>query len=150
MPARFAAHYPFLEASGPGQMQRLGEEAVQALPDLAAASTHYQDLRPSLSILVGVADWVTPPAIHAVRLAMAVPHAKIQLLPGLGHMLHHFTIDTVVEAALGLLTAASSADPAALVANDLAERRRRAAVAPKGDNRYGSKQPIAPAPHSDR
>lgn len=124
MPARFATHYPFLEASGPSQMQRLGEEAVQALPDLAAASARYRDFAPPLSILIGMADWVTPPPTHAIRLAMAVPHAKIQILPGLGHMLHHFAVDAVAKALDSLLAAGSSgARPDLVAANDLADRK---------------------------
>jgi pimeloyl-ACP methyl ester carboxylesterase len=103
MPARLAMHYPFVEASGATQMLCLGEEAVQALPDLAAAATRYRECRPPLSILAGLADWGAPPLAYAVRLALAVPHAQIQLLPGLGHMLHHFAIAAVVDAVESLL-----------------------------------------------
>lgn len=98
MPPRFAEHYPFATASGPAAMLALGEESVLALPDLALIAERYPDCRTPVHILSGTADWLSPPWVHAARLAGAVPGARLTLLPGQGHMLHHFAIDEVVGA----------------------------------------------------
>lgn len=102
MPARYRELYPFALASGPDQMLALGEEAVLSLPDLACAAWLYPLCEPPVSILSGSADWLSPPWRHAARLAALAPRARLQLLPGLGHMLHHFAIGEVVQAVASL------------------------------------------------
>ncbi len=98
MPPRFAAHYPFALASRPGPMLALGEEAVLALPDLAANAPRYRSCKVPLEVFAGSRDWVTPPWGQAPALAAAVPGAKLRRLPGLGHMVHHFAVDDLAEA----------------------------------------------------
>ncbi|HYF22587.1 MAG TPA: alpha/beta hydrolase [Caulobacteraceae bacterium] len=49
-------------------------------------------------VLYGSADRVVDPNRHAVPLAARLPHASTRRLEGLGHMLHHFAPDAVVEA----------------------------------------------------
>lgn len=98
IPPRFARAYPFAMASEPGPLLALGEEAVLSLPDLAASALRYPECEVPLTVLSGLADWVSPPWTHAARLAGAVPGARLRLLPGLGHMLHHFAVDEVVDA----------------------------------------------------
>jgi pimeloyl-ACP methyl ester carboxylesterase len=98
MPERYRELYPFALASGPDQLRALGEEAVLALPDLACAAWLYPRCEPPVAVLSGSADWLSPPWRHAARLAALAPRAKLSLLPGLGHMLHHFAIGEVVEA----------------------------------------------------
>ena len=44
---------------------------------------------PPLEILHGEADRIVSPQIHSAALAQVVPHARLELLPGVGHMLHH-------------------------------------------------------------
>ncbi len=102
MPPRFAAHYPFALASRPGPMLALGEEAVLALPDLAANAPRYRACKVPVEVFAGSRDWVTPPWGQATGLARAVPGAKLTVLPGLGHMVHHFAAHDVVEAATRL------------------------------------------------
>jgi pimeloyl-ACP methyl ester carboxylesterase len=98
MPPRYRELYPFALASGPAQMLAVGEEAVLALPDLACAAWRYPRCAAPVSILSGSADWLSPPWRHAARLAGLAPRARLRLLPGLGHMLHHFALDEVIEA----------------------------------------------------
>jgi pimeloyl-ACP methyl ester carboxylesterase len=55
---------------------------------------------PSLSVptlvMSGTSDFVVAPALHAAAFAAAVPHAKLVMLPGIGHMLHHAATERVV------------------------------------------------------
>jgi pimeloyl-ACP methyl ester carboxylesterase len=98
MPLRFRQEYPFALASGADQMLALGEEAMLAIPDLAGNARRYPSCEVPVAVLAGSADWLAPPWTHAARLAGAVPDASLRLLPGLGHMLHHFAVAEIVEA----------------------------------------------------
>jgi pimeloyl-ACP methyl ester carboxylesterase len=99
MPARFAHSFPFALASGPSQMAAVGEEALLSIPDLALAALRYPSCQVAVSVLSGTADWLGPPWTHAAALAAAIPRARLRLLPGLGHMLHHFAQARIVEEA---------------------------------------------------
>ena len=103
IPDRFAESFPFALAGGPAQMLALGEEAMLSLPDLAVSALRYPSCEVPLVGMSGLADWLSPPWTHAARLAGAAPDAKLRLLPGLGHMVHHFAITEIVDEVQGLL-----------------------------------------------
>jgi pimeloyl-ACP methyl ester carboxylesterase len=98
MPARYAESYPFMLASGPSQMVALGEEAVLSVPDLALTALRLPSCEVAVTVMTGTADWLSPPWTHAAALAAMVPKARLCLLPGLGHMLHHFAQSEIVAA----------------------------------------------------
>jgi pimeloyl-ACP methyl ester carboxylesterase len=50
----------------------------------------------------GSSDFVVAPQLHAVPFAAAVPHAKLVMLPGIGHMLHHAATERVLAEIEGL------------------------------------------------
>ena len=49
-------------------------------------------------IITGDRDTIVSPQHHSLKLAAAAPGARIEVLPGLGHMLHHAAAARVVEA----------------------------------------------------
>jgi pimeloyl-ACP methyl ester carboxylesterase len=53
-------------------------------------------------VMSGASDFVVAPAFHAVPFAAAVPHAKLVILPGIGHMLHHAATERVLAEIEGL------------------------------------------------
>jgi pimeloyl-ACP methyl ester carboxylesterase len=55
-------------------------------------------------------DLIVAPQPHAVAFAKAVPHAKLVMLPGMGHMFHHTAAEQVVAEIEGL--AATTTSPA--------------------------------------
>ena len=55
-------------------------------------------------VVSGNMDFVVAPQPHAVALAAAVPRARLVMLPGIGHMLHHAAVDRVVAEIEGLAT----------------------------------------------
>ena len=65
---------------------------------LARQVGRYAELAVPLIILSGDRDNVVLPQHHAIMLAAAVPSAKLELLPGRGHMLHHPDADRVIAA----------------------------------------------------
>ena len=98
MPERFRRDYPFALGSGPSQLLALGEEAVLALPSLALTAARLPSCPTPVRIIAGEADIVASPHRHARRMAALLPNAEAAVLPGQGHMLHHFAIDEVVQA----------------------------------------------------
>jgi pimeloyl-ACP methyl ester carboxylesterase len=55
-------------------------------------------------VMSGSSDFVVAPQLHAVPFATAVPHARLVMLPGIGHMLHHVAAERVVEELEKLIT----------------------------------------------
>lgn len=65
---------------------------------IVAMSKHYASLAVPLEIVHGEADIIVPPTIHSVPLSRIVPRARLEMLPGVGHMPHHAAPDAVVAA----------------------------------------------------
>jgi pimeloyl-ACP methyl ester carboxylesterase len=57
----------------------------------------YRELAMPILIMSGASDFVVAPQLHAMSFAAAVPHAKLIVLAGIGHMLHHAATERVIE-----------------------------------------------------
>jgi pimeloyl-ACP methyl ester carboxylesterase len=57
----------------------------------------YRELAMPILVMSGAADFVVAPQLHSMAFAAAVPHAKLIVLPGIGHMLHHASTARVIE-----------------------------------------------------
>jgi len=71
---------------------------------LKAQSARYGAIAAPTIIMAGDRDLVVSAKHHAVACAAAVPNAKLVVLPGIGHMLHHVAADRVateIEALAG-------------------------------------------------
>jgi pimeloyl-ACP methyl ester carboxylesterase len=64
--------------------------------NLAAQAVRYPALAVPTVIIAGNRDLVVPLRSHALAFAAAVPAAKLVVLPGIGHMLHHAAPERVV------------------------------------------------------
>lgn len=96
--------FPIELALRPSQLRANAEDLAALNADVARLRTRYKQIAVPVEILTGGADKIVDPAAHAFRLARAVPDAGFQVLPGVGHMLHH-TQPEAVCAALGRLVA---------------------------------------------
>jgi pimeloyl-ACP methyl ester carboxylesterase len=65
---------------------------------VAGQAERYRNLVTPTVIIAGTADMVVPPRIHAQPLAAALPHARLVMLTGVGHMPHYAARDRVAEA----------------------------------------------------
>jgi pimeloyl-ACP methyl ester carboxylesterase len=63
---------------------------------LARQVARYSTLAPPTVIITGDRDNTVSAKIHSMALAAAVPHAKLIVLPGIGHMLQHAAADRIV------------------------------------------------------
>ena len=64
--------------------------------NLAVLAPRYPTIAAPIVIMAGTRDMVVPPRPHARAFADAVPHAKLVMLPGVGHMLHHVAAERIV------------------------------------------------------
>ncbi len=65
---------------------------------LARQVARYGSLAAPTVIITGDSDSIVSPRHHSMVLAAAVPGAKLIVLPGLGHMLHHAAADRIIAA----------------------------------------------------
>lgn len=65
---------------------------------LAKFSPHYAELRLPISIVTGDSDLIVRAEENALRLAEALPHAKLQMLEKAGHQIPFVRPEAVVEA----------------------------------------------------
>ena len=63
----------------------------------AKEAGRYATLAAPTVIMTGGSDMVVAPRRHALAFAAAVPAAKLVMLPGIGHMLHHVAAERVVD-----------------------------------------------------
>jgi pimeloyl-ACP methyl ester carboxylesterase len=102
MPERFAAEFPFPWVRRPAPMIANGEDAAALWGGLSRSAAAYATCRVPVHVLGGDADIVVNNLFHGRNAAALIPDARFDLLHGIGHMLHHFEIDAVVEAARGV------------------------------------------------
>jgi pimeloyl-ACP methyl ester carboxylesterase len=62
---------------------------------LARQASRYGALAVPTIVLSGDRDPLVPPEKHAMKLAAATPVAKVEVLKGFGHMLHHAAADRI-------------------------------------------------------
>jgi pimeloyl-ACP methyl ester carboxylesterase len=81
--------------------------------NLAPQVARYPGLRMPTLVISGNMDLIVAPQRHAAAFAAAVPHAKLVILPGIGHMLHHVAAERVlaeIEALAAMMAAPRLAD----------------------------------------
>ena len=59
-------------------------------------------MRPIAVLITGDRDLIVAPRRNAIAFAAAVPAAKLVVLPGIGHMLHHAAAERVAAEIEGL------------------------------------------------
>jgi len=79
--------------------------------NLEPQPARYPGLAIPTVVMNGASDFVVAPALHAVPFAAAVPRAKLVILPGIGHMLHHAAAERVLAEIEGLVIALPSSKP---------------------------------------
>jgi pimeloyl-ACP methyl ester carboxylesterase len=65
---------------------------------VASQVPRYREIGVPTVIVTGSADGTVAPHVHARAFAAVVPHARLIMLAGVGHMLHHVEADRIVAA----------------------------------------------------
>lgn len=97
VPPELEARYPAAYAERPWQLRAQFAEAAALEAETAALAPLYRTCKIPLAVLHGSCDRAIDPD-QAGRLAAAIPHARLRMLEGLGHMTHVFAHEAVSEA----------------------------------------------------
>ena len=63
-------------------------------------SPRYGEIAAPTVIVTGDRDTIVSPTIHSRALAATLPHAKLIVLPGVGHVVQHVAAELVAESRL--------------------------------------------------
>ena len=103
VPRRFATGFPLGLSLRPWQLRASGEESAFMIPWAAAHRSRYRDLRLPVTIVTGDSDRIVTAARQSMRLHGDIPHSELRVLPGLGHMIHYFAQDEIVDSVAALI-----------------------------------------------
>ncbi len=95
------SRYPIALMVRPLHLRAAAEESAFMIPAAARLAPSYPSIVQPVTIVAGDDDRVVAPA-QAAHLAMLIPRAKLVMLPGIGHMAHHFAADEIVREAVAI------------------------------------------------
>ena len=95
------SRYPTALMVRPLHLRAAAEESAFMIPATARLAPSYPSIAHPVTIIAGDGDRVVAPT-QALRLAALIPRAKLVMLPGIGHMAHHFAADEIVRETIAL------------------------------------------------
>jgi pimeloyl-ACP methyl ester carboxylesterase len=94
---RFKREFSTAMAVRPWQIDASASDGAAMVPDASSVSAQYGSLSIPVAIMTGDGDKIIDPE-QADRLRQAIPDGTLQILPGIGHMIHHVATQQVVDA----------------------------------------------------
>ena len=82
----------------PVQLRANAEDTAFMVRAAQTMSSRYGELVLPVTLIAGEDDAVVDPQAHSVRLHDELPHSKLYVVPGLGHMAHYAAQDRLVNA----------------------------------------------------
>ncbi|HEY8564107.1 MAG TPA: alpha/beta hydrolase [Beijerinckiaceae bacterium] len=79
----------------PGPFLANAQDVAGLREAVAAQAPRYPEIRVPTTFVAGDADPIVSTEIHSRAAARAIPGAKLVLLPGIGHMLHHVAPEVI-------------------------------------------------------
>ena len=113
-PERWSAEFPFELALRAGQLRATLADTAQMVPSAALLADRYKELRLPMVLLAGDGDKLVGTQAQTKRLAGLLPHARLTVVPGVGHMIQHSAPEAfvaAVELAVDLATAPAAPAP---------------------------------------
>ena len=97
MTERFQAEYSSAMALRPWQIRATVVDGALMVPSALGLRAHYGELSMPVVLIAGDRDLVVSHR-HAERLHAAVQGSDLQIVPGVGHMVHHVATPQIVQA----------------------------------------------------
>jgi pimeloyl-ACP methyl ester carboxylesterase len=94
---RFKREFSTAMAVRPWQIYASASDGAAMVPDASRLSAQYGSLSIPIAIMTGDGDKVIEPE-QANKLSQAIPDGTLQILHGIGHMIHHVATNQVVDA----------------------------------------------------
>jgi pimeloyl-ACP methyl ester carboxylesterase len=98
VPGRFRNRFPRDLALRPSQIRASAADSALMVPGAAAMAKHYGEIDVPVAILAGADDQIVSTARQAVRLHETIPGSTLDVLPGLGHMIHYAAQGRITQA----------------------------------------------------
>ncbi|HXW29792.1 MAG TPA: alpha/beta hydrolase [Xanthobacteraceae bacterium] len=95
-PDNYVAHAAIALALRPAQFLANAHDVAALKAGVAAQAPRYPAIAAPTVIVTGDQDGKVPPRNHSQALAAVLPRARLVVLPGVGHMLHHAAKDAIV------------------------------------------------------
>lgn len=121
VPRRFKKRFPLDLTLRPISIKAISEDSALMVPSAAALSNRYGALRLPVSILAGDADLVVSPERQSARLHESIAQSELRFAEGIGHMIHYFAHDAIIEA----VERVSGEQAPRVAGGSVAERRSR-------------------------
>ncbi|KAA2238325.1 alpha/beta fold hydrolase [Salinarimonas soli] len=97
VPAPFRREYPHPLAYRPIQIRAAAEDTAFMIPGAAEFAGRYHEIRVPTLIMAGGEDRIVTTGEQSAVMHRAIPGSTYRLLPGLGHMIHHFATPEIAE-----------------------------------------------------
>jgi len=98
VPARFTSEFPLGMLVRPAQLGATAGDTALMVPAAADLSGRYGEIAVPVAILAGSGDRIADADAQSKRLHPAIPGSTLQVIEGVGHMLHHDAPRQVLEA----------------------------------------------------
>jgi pimeloyl-ACP methyl ester carboxylesterase len=98
VPRRFDREFPKDLMLRPSQLRAAAEDAALMTPAAAELRHHYGELKLPVAILAGGDDQIADVGRQSRTLHEAIPGSEFEVLPGHGHMVHHFASERIADA----------------------------------------------------
>lgn len=96
-PERFLA-YPREISLRPSQIEAEAAESGLMIPDAIAMQSAYAGLKAPVTIIAGDADQIIDMSKQSARLHREIPHSRFIPVRGVGHMVHYFAANRIIDA----------------------------------------------------
>lgn len=96
MPDGYPARAALALALRPGEFLANARDVANLKANVTLQAHRYGEIRVPVVILAGDRDTTVSPEIHSKALAAAIPNAKLIILPGVGHIIHHAKAELVI------------------------------------------------------
>jgi pimeloyl-ACP methyl ester carboxylesterase len=102
IPERFKQGFPFSLTVRPWQLRASAEEGASMNAEATALRAGYDRMLVRTSILAGDSDRIVSPARQSQELANVLASRSLEIIPGVGHMVHHSAPERVIGAIEGV------------------------------------------------
>ena len=98
VPGRFRHGFPHNLILRPPHLRATSEDTAFLIPNAHRGQHRYDALDLPVTIITGDGDEVVFMHRHSQRLHRELPHSRLVVVPGAGHMIHHTALDEVTKA----------------------------------------------------
>jgi pimeloyl-ACP methyl ester carboxylesterase len=101
-PERWRREFSWAMAMRPSRMRAGAADAVHMVPAARRLAPRLGEIKLPVAIVAGSGDRIVSPSRQSERLHGDLPHSRLRLVAGSGHMVHHSGLEAVTAAVRGL------------------------------------------------